>query len=326
MPLDVDTLIDRRKLRRKLTFWRVVAVVAMLVLIGGGSLALLGRDLSHAGNHIARLPIEGMILENRAQLKLIDDLAERDSVKAVIVSINSPGGSTTGGEDLYNALRRLAEKKPVVAEIRTLGASAGYMVALSGERIFARYNTITGSIGVLFQYGNAAKLLDTIGVEMDAVKSAPLKAEPDFYSETSPEARAVLADVVDDSYQWFVKLVAERRGLDLEAARTLADGRIYSGVRALDKGLIDAIGGEREVVAWLVDEKGVPEGLPVLTWDLDKAADDSPFALKMSKGLGAGIAETILQSDYSANRLISPGFMLDGLVSVWQASETEIEK
>lgn len=327
MSLDLDTVLDRRKLRRKLTFWRVAAVVIALLAIGIGSFYLLGgSNMARTSSHIARLPIEGVILENRKQLQLIESLGESESVKAVIISINSPGGSTTGGEELYNALRRLAEKKTVVAEIRTVGASAGYMVALAGEHIFARYNSITGSIGVLFQYGNAAKLMDTIGVEMDAVKSAPLKAEPDFYSKASPEARAVLKDVVDDSFDWFVSLVAERRNLEPAAAKALADGRIFSGHRAFENGLIDSIGGEKEVVAWLTENKSVAADLPVVTWEVGRETDDLPFALKMSKGLGSGVAETILEQSGVANRLISPGFMLDGLVSVWQASETEIDK
>lgn len=327
MSLDLESMIDRRKLRRKLTFWRVLAVVIALgTIIAGGFYVAGGPDFSRNAPHIARLPIEGVILENRDQLKLIEEIGEDKNVQAVIVSINSPGGSTTGGEEIYNALRRLAEKKPVVSEIRTVGASAGYMVALAGERIFARYNSITGSIGVLFQYGNAAKLMDMVGIHMDAVKSAPLKAEPDYYSPASPEAREMLAQVVNDSYEWFVDLVAERRDFAPAKARELADGRIFSGHRAFENGLIDAVGGEKDVIAWLAEEKSVDAGLPVLTWRVKTAKDELPFAVKMSKGLGQGVAETILDGTKAANRLISPGFTLDGLVSVWQASETEIEK
>ena len=224
MSLDADVLVDRRRMRRKLTFWRVAtfAIVALSLIAAIVAVTDLG-NISKRSSHIARLAIDGVILENRKQLKLIEKIGETESVKGVIVSINSPGGSTTGGEALYEALRKLAGKKPVVAEIRTVGASAGYMIALASDHIVARYNSITGSIGVLFQFGNIAGLMDNLGVKMDAVKSAPSKAEPDFSSETSPEAKEVLKDLVTDSYDWFVGLVSERRDLAPAKARALAD-------------------------------------------------------------------------------------------------------
>ncbi|MCX2724365.1 signal peptide peptidase SppA [Roseibium salinum] len=239
----------------------------------------------------------------------------------MVVSINSPGGSTTGGEALYGALRELSEKKPVVAEIRTLGTSAGYMVALASDHIVARYNTITGSIGVLFQFGNVQKLLETVGVEMNAVKSAPLKAEPDFYSETTPEVRAMLETLVNDSYEWFVSLVVERRALEPARARELSDGRILIGQRALDAKLVDAIGGEDEAIAWLESEKGVAKDLPVVTWRISEGLDELPFSSRISREFGKGIGLAILDPIDEAKGLIPRGLTLDGLVSVWQASD-----
>jgi len=309
-------------MRRKLSFWRgAVLVLAAIAVIAGVVYATGIAGLSKRSAHIARLSVDGVILENREMLKLIDKISKANAVKGVILSINSPGGSTTGGEALYGALRKLADKKPLVAEIRTVGASAGYMIALSADHIVARYNSITGSIGVLFQFGNISKLMETLGVQMDAVKSAPLKAEPDFYSPVSPEARAMLRTLVMDSYDWFVNLVAERRGLSVEEARSRADGKIYSGHNALGLKLIDAIGGEDAAIAWLETERSVAKDLPVINWSLDEDKDGLPLASSMSRSLGEGFAKGVADSLGTAKGLIPRGLTLDGLVSVWQAPE-----
>ena len=321
MSLDADSLIDRRRMRRKLTFWRVAFFLVLAIAVIGGILYAAGLGgPSKRSPHIARIAIDGVILENRDQLKLLKKISKANTVKGVIVSINSPGGSTTGGETLYFGLRELADKKPIVAEIRTVGASAGYMVALAADHIVARYNSITGSIGVLFQYGNIGKLMETLGVKMDAVKSAPLKAEPDFYSETSPEAIAMLDRLVKDSYDWFVNLVAERRGMNSNEARALADGQIYTGHNAHDLKLIDAIGGEEAAVKWLEEKRSVEKDLPVITWTVEEAENGLPLAESMSQSLGEGFAKGLSASLNVAKGLIPRGLTLDGLVSVWQAS------
>ena len=153
----------------------------------------------------------------------------------MIVAINSPGGTTAGGEELYEALSALRAKKPVVAVISELGASAAYMTAIAADRIFARRLSIVGSIGVLFQHVDAGKLLDTIGVDFDKVQTGPLKAEPDIDEPMVGEVRASLQSLVDDSFPWFVDIVAERRGLTRPETLALADGRILTGRQALDR-------------------------------------------------------------------------------------------
>ncbi|MEJ8475212.1 signal peptide peptidase SppA [Roseibium algae] len=327
MSIDADLLVDRRKMRRKVTFWRAFAFVVIALAIIGSIIAVADYgSISKRRTHIARLAIDGVIMENRKQLLMIEKMGESDAVAGVIVSINSPGGSTTGGEALYEALRKLAAKKPVVAEIRTLGASAGYMIALASDHIIARYNSITGSIGVLFQFGNISKLMETIGVEMDAVKSAPLKAEPNNYSKASPEVKAMLNKLVTDSYDWFVDLVADRRKMDPSKARALADGSVYSGHAAKQNGLIDAIGGEEAAVAWLETEKSVPAGLPVINWSIQDNEGSLPISVKMTQSIGAGVANALFDRLDSAKWLISPAFTLDGLQSVWQAPGTTKEK
>ena len=125
----------------------------------------------------------------------------------MLVSIDSPGGTTTGAERLYDAIRRLSVKKPTVAVVGTLAASGGYIAALGADEIVAQGNSLVGSIGVLVEYPNFAKLLDKIGVKVENVKSAPLKASPNGFEPTTPEARAALASIVDDSFVWFKELV-----------------------------------------------------------------------------------------------------------------------
>lgn len=320
MTVDIDAIVDRRRMRRKLTFWRVIAFALVAVFLIGAIGYFSGfPTTSKRSAHIARIPIEGVIVENRDLVKMIDRAAESSAVKGVILSINSPGGSTTGGEAIYEAVRQLADKKPVVSEIRTVGASAGYMIAIAADHTVARYNSITGSIGVYFQYGNVAELLDTLGISMDAVKSSSLKAEPDFYSPATPEAQAMLSDLVTDSYEWFVALVADRRALDPSIARGLADGRIFTGHSAKEAALIDAIGGEAVAVSWLEDEKNVPEDLPIVTWSIEDELSDLPFAASLARNLGQGLGMALTDSLDEAKGLIPRGLTLDGLVSVWQA-------
>jgi len=246
-----------------------------------------------------------------ARLKVLADLAEDDHVKAVIIAINSPGGTTAGGEELYEGLTALRAKKPVVAVIKELGASAAYMTAIATDRIFARRLSIVGSIGVLYQNVDAGKLLDTIGVNMEKVATGPLKAEPDFTGPIKPEVRASLESLVGDSFDWFVDIVSERRGLTRPQTLALADGRIVTGRQGVDAKLIDAIGGEAEAIAWLESEKGLAAKLPVST---RYPLPDQGFGW-VGKFLGSQ-ARTALGLNPTGP------IVLDGLVSLWQVGPT----
>lgn len=266
MSLDADTIVERRRTRRALGLWRAVAVIAVVAL--AGSLIVTRGNFLGGRNqpHIARISISGVITDDRKRLAMIREIRDTAHVRGVIVAIESPGGTTSGGEALYEGIRDLSGHKPTVAVTGTIATSAGYMVALAADRIVARRNTITGSIGVLVQFGEVSRLLDMIGVKMEAVKSAPLKATPNPTEPTSEATREMLAGLVRDSYDWFVGLVAERRHMTPEAARSLADGRIVTGHQALALGLIDAIGGEDVGVSWLETERDIPRNLPVIDW------------------------------------------------------------
>jgi protease-4 len=317
MTMDADQIVDRRRLRRKLTFWRVVAFLVLALAIVG-ALLYAARD-SLTGPQIARVSVTGFIGEDRDQLALLDKLGTTDAVKAVIVSIDSTGGSTTGGEALYEALRKLAKAKPTVATVGTFGASAAYMAAIATDHIVVRRSSITGSIGVLFQYPEVSKLLDTLGVKVETIKSAPLKAEPSPFAPASDEAKAVVDGIIRDTYNWFVDIVAERRGLQRYEALRLADGRIFTGRQAVDAKLADEIGGEEQAIAWLAKEKGVNAKLPVKDWK--PAGTGGVFSLSNAAlawvGEKIGLSPLLWRAGF-VDRLLPASLKLDGLVSVWQ--------
>lgn len=295
-------------LRRSRFRWRILAFVALVVAI----LAMSGRfatEYGLSGDQIARIKVDGTITTDAQRLKTLDDLGKNDSVKAVIVAINSPGGTTAGGEELYEALGKLRAKKPVVAYIDELGASAAYMTAIAADRVFARRLSIVGSIGVLFQTFNAGKLLDTIGIGSDKVSSGPLKAEPDITHPMQPDVRASLQKLVDDSFAWFVDIVGERRGLTHDAVLQLADGQIMTGNQGVEAKLIDEIGGEAEAIDWLAKNKNVKADLPVVTW------------YPTGQGNWGNIGKWVGGEARSALGLPMEGpVVLDGLVSLWQVA------
>lgn len=315
MATSADLLIDRRNLRRKVTFWRVAAlavaaagIVALVLVLRGGDFGALQSD------HIAKVKIEGTILEDDDLLQRLEDMRKSPAVKGVILAIDSPGGTTAGGESIYEAVRALASEKPVVAQVGTLAASAGYMIASASDHIVARQSSIVGSIGVLVQYPDLTGLMDKLGVKLEEIKSSPLKAEPSPFNPTTEPERAMIRSMIMDSYDWFVGLVQQRRSLTREQALALADGSIYTGRQALDRKLIDALGGEKEAVAWLA-EKGVSGTLRVQEW---KPRRSGGFLLgaDMAKAVGgllgfAGAGDGILK-ETGADRLF-----LDGLVSLW---------
>ncbi|MBL0371820.1 signal peptide peptidase SppA [Rhizobium sp. KVB221] len=316
--MSVNDIAERRRIRRKLTFWRIfsflfiaAAIVLLWMLANGGSLSdPTDRD------HIARVTISGTIQDNGELIERLDKIARKDTVKALIVSISSPGGTTYGGEQLYKAIRKVSAKKPVVSDVRTLAASAGYMVAIAGDQIVAGDTSITGSIGVIFQYPQIQSLLDKIGVSLEEIKSTPLKAEPSPFHNASEEAKSVMRATVMDTYDWFVDLVAERRGLSKTEALKVADGRVFTGRQAVKEKLVDKIGGMDEIRAFLTTRK-IDSNLPIVDWAPPKAG---------SSYLLGGLAHQILQwtgftwldGANTLGKLGEDKMLLDGLVSVWQ--------
>jgi protease-4 len=318
VPMAYTDIAERRQLRRKLTFWRVAAFLVIATAIVLAWSALLGGDVSggKARDHIARIKISGLIQDDAELLDRLDQIAKNDSVKAVVVSIASPGGTTYGGEVIYKAIRKVAEKKPVVSDVRTLAASAGYMIAIGGDYIVAGDTSITGSIGVIFQYPQLKNLLDKIGVSLEEIKSAPLKAEPSPFHVPPEAAKAAIQAMVDDSFDWFVTLVSQRRGISKPEALKLADGRVFTGRQAQSAKLVDKIGGIKEIRDYLATKK-VSSNLPIIDWEPQDSG--SPFFLG---GIAQEMAEAVglgwLSKVGSFKNLSEDKLLLDGMVSVWQ--------
>ena len=324
MSLDSDVIVDRRRLRRKLTFWRVLAVAIAIAAIGVvGTLVSRGRAGFTTTGSIARVTIEGLIRSDQDRVEALERL-EKSKADAVIVHINSPGGTTAGSEQLYDSLMRLKAKKPLVVVVEGLAASGGYITAIAADHIIAQQTSLVGSIGVLFQFPNFSEVLKTIGVKVEEVKSSPLKAAPNGFEPTSAEARDALDALVKDSYAWFKGIVKDRRGLDDAQLEKVADGRVFTGRQAVDLKLVDQIGDEKTAVAWLVENKGVAKNLPVRDYKLTPRFGDLTFLKTAASitldalGLG-GIARQIEQTGVTqaVDRL-----SLDGMLALWLPAGT----
>jgi protease-4 len=322
MSLDADSIVDRRRMRRKLTFWRVFAILIAICAVVAAGVALRvpgsGVITGQGGERIARVTISGLIRTDQQRVEALDRLAKSRAL-AVIVHINSPGGTTSGSEQLYDSLMRLKERKPLVVVVDGLAASGGYITALAADHIVAQETSLVGSIGVLFQYPNVAELLKTLGIKVEEIKSSPLKAAPNGFEPTSPEARAAIEAIVSDSYAWFRELVRSRRQFDDPTLDRVADGRVFTGRQALALKLIDALGDERTAIAWLAKEKNIDASTPVRDYRLRDRFSDLPFlhtaaiTLLEAAGLGAYARHIEEWGTLQAIERLS----LDGLLALW---------
>jgi protease IV len=312
-------------MRRKLTFWRVVAVLIAIVAVVGIASMFRGSSaglVQATSPQISRVTIRGIIRGDEDRLKALENLSNSRATRAVIVHIDSPGGTTVGSEELHDALRRVANKKPMVVVVDGMAASGGYIAAMAADHILTQKTSLVGSIGVLFQVPNVSHLLETIGVKVEEIKSSPLKAAPNGLEPTSPEARAAIESLVRDSYAWFKDMVKDRRKLDGEALDKVSDGRVFTGRQAIELKLADEIGQEREAIEWLAKTNNIDPKTPVRDWRLTPRFNELSFihlgtsALLEAVGLGA-----------AARRLESLGLLqtveklnLDGLLALWHPS------
>ncbi len=305
MALDADILLDRRRLKKSIFRWRVVAAIAVLAVIvtGLAGTGVHNGILGGLGPRIVEVNIEGVITEDPYLLDALSAIEEDSDIVGVIVHINSPGGTMVGGETLFEALRRIGQTRPIVAEMGTVAASGGYMTAIAADHIVARRGTITGSIGVIFQSMNFNGTLEKLGVEPLTVKSGPLKAAPNPFEPVDDAAKTAMQGLISDMFDVFVGMVAERRDMPVATVKTLADGRVYTGQQALANGLIDEIGGRREALHWLETQAGVTPEADVVPLEIEYPEDDLMTAL-FEGNLG--------------KMLSSEGLKLDGLLAVWQ--------
>ncbi len=315
MSLEPDLVVDRLRLKRRLTLWRVLALLAFVVAL----LAISGpRFAASGGPHLARLKVDGLITNDQERLDLIEAARKDPLVVGMILSVDSPGGSVAGGEALHDAIGRFAAQKPVVTVMQGVAASAGYMIATPTARIFASNATLTGSIGVILQSPDLSGLLGKVGVGVDELVSGPLKGQPSVVKPLSPEGRAMLQGVVMDLYGQFVDMVASGRHMDRSRVQSLADGRPYTGHQAIGLGLIDQIGTEQDAQAWLARVRHVPAATPVR--DLKALRPGSWWRRQVSGALsGVGLAAlNWLVTSTSAKTFIPQGLVLDEPLALWQ--------
>ncbi len=279
----IEEYEERKKLRRSRFRWRIIAGLA--VLVAGGM--VLAQMAPEPGPHVARFDVNGVITSDLDRTKLLRKIAENDQVQAILVRINSPGGTVTGSEELYDSLREIGETKPVVATMGDVAASGGYITALAADQVFAMSNTITGSVGVIFQSPNVHELMDKVGVQMVEIKSGELKAQPSPFKPVDPAIIVSEEVLVEDSFDWFVGLVQERREIGDNALSEVKRGGIFTGRMALERGLIDGLGGLDEARDWLDETHDIGSDLELVQYEV---IQESPSPLGFLFGTKAGDA------------------------------------
>jgi protease IV len=325
MSLETDHIVDRRRLRRKLTFWRAAAVLIAIAGVAGAAVMARRPEASFAQPltpQISRVTIQGLIRGDQERTEALDSLARSRNTRAVIVHIDSPGGTTAGSEELHQALRRVAAQKPTVVVIDGMAASGGYMAAMAADHIIAQNSSLVGSIGVLFQYPNLTDLLTKVGVKVEEIKSSPLKAAPNGLEPTAPEARAAIEALVVDSYAWFKDIVRDRRKLEGEALDRVTDGRVFTGRQAISLKLADEIGREQEAIDWLAKSDNIDPKTPVRDWRLHPRFSQLSFLhLGVTKMLDLlGLDSLAREFDLGGAMRTAEKLNLDGLLMLWHPS------
>lgn len=264
MNITPDLMLDREKLRSQIKKWKWLFIIAIAILV----IFLNKNSNINEEDHIARLTLEGTIFHDSDLIEELKSIEKNSKVKALLVHIDSPGGSSFAGEELYETFKKIKTTKPIISVLGTVAASGGYMVALASDYIIARNMTLTGSIGVLFQSFEAVELANKLGIKFVSFKSSPLKASPNPMEQTSLAAQEAAMDNVNDSYNIFLNMLIESRKFSKEQAIKLANGKTYIGKRAKELNLIDEIGGEEEAIKWLETNKKIHPSLPIknVTW------------------------------------------------------------
>jgi protease-4 len=299
MAISSDMLIERAKMKRQVSFWRLFAIGAVIFI----SVYLIQGGLNIGEPYVARVSFEDVITDDRKMSKLLDDLAENDQVKGIILHLNTPGGTAVGGERFYAQLKEISEEKPVVATMRSICTSAGYMIAIAANHVLAMEGTMTGSIGVIFQTAELTDLADSLGINPIIVKSGPLKGSPNPVEPFTEREQAVIQKVVDDFHITFITMVAEARDMPLEKVKELADGRIYSGTQAYDYGLVDDLGGEDKAIDWLVEKHDLDPDIKIRNAEPERKAPSLFDTIAEKSGVSLPQMDTLA---------------LDGLLLIWQ--------
>lgn len=301
MPMTPDQMLDRKRLKTRVMQWRLIAVLAILGAIAVGVAGYRGDQMAMK-SYIARITLSDIMMDDPERDALFKDVREDKHAKALIVSCDTPGGEAVAGEEIYLQMREIGKQKPVVLIMRGLCASAGYMAALGADYIFARETTLTGSVGVMIESFEVSRLADKIGISPVTITAGSMKDVPSYTRPMTPAERESIQGLVNNTYQFFVGLVAERRKITPQLALELADGRIYTGRQAYEAKLIDGLGGEAEARDWLAKKHNISPKLTV--YDIEPEPDVESFLNKLEQFSLAPFR----------GALTVP---LDGVVSIW---------
>lgn len=247
-------------------------VVLILLILGGiffflmvSSIAgMLGRFSAPVptGPYLLQLDVTGPIYESESILDILRRVRDDEDCKGILLRVESPGGAVGSSQELHASLKALRESDmPLAVSLGNVAASGGYYVALAGERIFANPGTVTGSIGVIFQFPEVERLLDKAGVSLQTVKSGDLKDVGNPARKATPQEMAYLQTVIDDTHEQFLEDVSAGRGISVDSLRAQADGRIFTGRQALAAGLVDTLGGLDDARAWLIARADVADDI-----------------------------------------------------------------
>lgn len=265
MTITPDYLIERKKNKAAIRSWKLVSIFLIVAFIAViiDKLKILDNTKIPADDYIASVIIDGILFENANRDSKLEKIADNNHIKALIVHVDSPGGTVVGSEKIYNILRKISSQKPVIIVMGTMATSGGYLISLGGDYIISHNGTITGSIGVIFQTAEVTELAERLGIKFNNFKSSELKAAPNPMEKLTPAVSEAIMENINDAYDYFVELVANRRGFTIEEAKKIADGRVYSGRRALALKLVDAIGTNDDAIKWLQTVRKIDPKLKV---------------------------------------------------------------
>ena len=279
-----DYVIDRLRLKNSANRWKFFA---MLLLIGlvflfiyrKGNIKQIGQD------YIASVNITGILVQNQEILESLYKIAKKDNIKAVVVNINSPGGTAVGGESLYRAFKEIAKRKPIVSSIGELGTSAAYMAALGTDRIFAYESSLTGSIGVMLQNIEVADLAKKYGVNLEIFKSSPLKGIPNHFEKLDDSQKEYIQNLINESHQFFIEKVKQTRKFSNDELEAIGNAKVFIGIKAYKLKLIDQLGDKKDAIKWLRKNNEKIKRLKVSNVDLINPASKLQRLLDYSSNM-----------------------------------------
>jgi len=296
--------------RRRLFFWRTISLITVAIIV---YLSFENQEKSSSNDYIANYNISGLLISADEIIEDLEELKSNNEVNSIIISVDSPGGTTVSAEEIYLKLKEVSLVKPTAIVMRNIATSGAYLLSLGGDVIFSRENTITGSIGVLLQWARVDEALSKLGIEVNEVKSGKLKAEPDFFGEIDEEVQQLTKEIIDETFEWFIRIVKVERNLNPSEIYTISNGRIFTGRQAIELNLVDEIGDKNDAKIWLVENKEIDSNSPIIDYGKSK----KPSFIELSL---ANIMDYFNISTPYTGRIRSTLSLVNngGLQSVWE--------